>query len=350
MCVLGGGLACTDLRSSDEAARGEGVGPEVVEPPDGKGRTPSDASVVPSEAGADAGTRLDASVPCDGPCPPELLVSGLRQATTMTVDATNLYVAEEGGANGAVYQCPKAGCGASPVKLGEGYAFGIVVLAGTVYWGDFYTGRVVACAIGGCANMPTPIASNQTSVRGVWSDGVSLFWSTSDTGGSIMRCSPAACTPTLVASNVGTVLRAAADQNRVVWTAGGSVKTCIATSCASPVTLGPGTTDVTAHAGNAYWIVGGAKNVVRCSIASGCNGAPLTIGSSQAPSSPVSDGASVYWRDDFYDQIYRCPASGCAPTPVILATKQRGQPGGNIALDGQHVYWTTTSGVYRLPK
>ncbi len=64
----------------------------------------------------------------------------------------------------------------------------------------------------------------------------------------------------------------------------------------------------------------------------------------------MSDGDHVYWRDGFLDQVYRCPVSGCAPGPEIIATKQRGQPGGQIALDGEYVYWTTTGGVYRLAK
>lgn len=82
----------------------------------------------------------------------------------------------------------------------------------------------------------------------------------------------------------------------------------------------------------------------------GCAHHPLTIGSSFAPIYPVSDGVHVFWRDDWFRQVYRCPAFGCSPGPEVLATNQRGQPGGQIALDEAYVYWTNTTGVYRLPK
>ena len=83
--------------------------------------------------------------------------------------------------------------------------------------------------------------------------------------------------------------------------------------CASPATLGPGTGDLSTQGGNAFWVAGATKNVVKCAMA-GYDGAPLTLGSSQSPMFPISDGTSVYWRDGFYDQIYRCPATGCAPS------------------------------------
>ncbi len=117
----------------------------------------------------------------------------------------------------------------------------------------------------------------------------------------------------------------------------------------TPTVLGPGTNGVNVSAGNVFWVNGTTKNVVKCSEA-GCSGAPLTLGSSNQPSHVVSDGASVYWRDDFLDHIYKCSAGGCSPSPQIIATKQRGQPGSQLALDGLYLYWTTTSGVYRLPK
>lgn len=346
-------LACTELRTSPSDTAESGGDAGDVESPDGKGRTIGDASVVDGGASRDSGVReggpVDAAPVCDGPCPPETLASGLSQGTTLTVDDTNVYFAEEGGANGAVYACPKTGCVGTPTKLGDGYAFGLAVLGGRVYWGDFSGGRILSCPPAGCANLPTVVAPNQVSARGVWTDGADIFWTTSASGGSIMKCTPPTCTPAPVVTGVGSVLRMTADQGRVAWAVSGSVKGCAIGACASPATLGPGTGDLSTQGGNAFWVAGATKNVVKCAMA-GCGGAPLTLGSSQSPMFPVSDGTSVYWRDGFYDQIYRCPATGCAPGPVTLAKNQRAQPGGNIALDGQYVYWTTTSGVFRLAK
>jgi hypothetical protein len=42
--------------------------------------------------------------------------------------------------------------------------------------------------------------------------------------------------------------------------------------------------------------------------------------------------------------------SGCGATAQTFVKNQHGQPRGGIATDGLYVYWTTATGVYRLPK
>lgn len=340
-------IACAELRVA-----GSDVPPETDPPPgeeetaDGGGSL-ADAMVRPDVGIADA--KKDGSKPkpvCDGPCPPEPIIEGLLQVTALTVDATNVYFAIESG-NGTVYQCPKTGCGAAPIELGPGYATSIVVAGGMVYWGDFAAGKLQGCAVGGCNKQPTAVVANQTQMKGAVTDGVDLFWATN---GLIRHCPRATCsnaTAETITTGQGFVRSLAADQGKILWPSSGKVFACPAGPCATPTELGPGTHDVSANAGKAYW--GNGKNIVSCSIG-GCGKNPLTLGSSPSPSHPVSDGDHVYWRDDFLDQIYRCPAAGCMPGPEIIANDQRGQPGSQIALDGEYVYWTTTSGVYRLPK
>lgn len=311
--------------------------------------TPTDASTRPDVTVSRPGEDASLPLPCDGPCPPELLADGLSQATAITVDAKNVYFAVEGTSNGVVYQCPKTGCVGAPLALGEGYASSIVVVDGVVYWTDFSGQKVLSCAVGGCNNFPTAIASNQAQLRGPATDGVDLFWASA---GDIKRCSLPACSAPshgVVASGQGSISSLAAGQGRVVWANNAEASSCSPSSCATPTVLGPNARGVSVHAGKAYWVNGVAKTVVSCAVAD-CNQSPQTIGFSMSPTSPVSDGKHVYWRDDMLDTIVRCPASGCTLDAEVLATQQRGQPGGQLATDGEYVYWTTTTAVRRLRK
>lgn len=353
-------FACGELRVASQAAdAGEDVSDPGEDPIDGDGASSSSSKdggtkkdgSTGTDAGKDAGQKDSGAPPvtCDGPCPPEPIATGLSQATALTVDAVNVYFAVEGGpGNGTVYQCPKTGCGGPPIKLGEGYAMKIVVAGGQVYWGDFSAGKLVSCAVGGCNDLPTTVVPNQPSIKGTVTDELNLFWLTN---GAVKYCPRATCssaTTVTINADQGFFNSMAAEQGKVIWPYNGKIFMCSPGPCPTPTELGPGSIDVSIHGGDAFWVTS-AKNVVRCPL-SGCNKTPLTIGSSQTPRFPVSDGANVYWRDDLYRHIYRCPESGCAPGPEILATQQSMQPNGQIALDGTHVYWTTTTGVYRLKK
>jgi hypothetical protein len=338
-------FACGQLR---EGEVDQAPGPARPNDAAASGGGEDDASTDEDAAIADAAVDVVDAPSCDGPCPPQPLATGLVQATSVAVDARNVYFATESG-NGAVFQCPKTGCVGAPLKLGSGYATSIVVQGGRVVWPDFAGGRLLACAIGGCNEEPTVLALNQTQIRYVATDGVSFFWTA---GGAIVRCGVSSCSPQPVISDLSRVTGVAADQARVFFGHNQSpavTQACSTFPCASPLLLGPGALYTTAYAGKVYWVNGASKNVVSCSM-EGCAGNPQTLGSSTQPAHPVSDGQHVYWRDMFLDQIYRCPAAGCLPSPEIFATKQRAQPGGNLALDGQYVYWSTTSGVYRLRK
>lgn len=345
--------ACTGLKAADS----------IPEPQEGglgdSGDTDAEA---PAEGGADgatdggAGARdaatsdaADASAACDGPCPPEDLAIGLPQATTITLDAKNVYFASEGG-NTPIMQCPKSGCGGAPILLGTGYAFGIAVVGGFVMWGDYFSGKVWRCAIGGCGGNPTAIALNQTSIRGVVTDGVKIYWSV---GGNIIGCDPAACTPSAVitGASTGAIFDIAADQATVIFvdSAAKKVFACTTPTCTTPLLLGTGSHDVSVYSGKAFWGSGTTKLIVACAI-TGCSNNPQTIGSSFSPTHPASDDSFVYFRDDLSFKIYRCPPAGCAAGPEIFASNQHGQPRGNIAIDGTHVYWTTAGEVRRKQK
>jgi hypothetical protein len=348
--------ACTGLKAADaipEPQEGGVGGPGDIDADTSVESGAADGPTEGGPGGRDGATSdaADASAACDGPCPPEDLATGLPQATTLTLDAQNVYFASEGGST-PIMQCPKSGCGGAPILLGTGYAFGIAVVGGFVMWGDYFSGKVWRCAIGGCGGNPTAIALNQTSIRGVVTDGVKIYWSV---GGDIVGCDPASCTPSKVttpaSASTGTIYDMAADQATVLFvdTAAEKVYACTTPSCTTPLLLGTGSHDVSVYSGKAFWGNGTTKLIVECAI-TGCSNNPQTIGTSFSPSHPASDGSFVYFRDDLSSKIYRCPPAGCAAGPEVFASNQHGQPGGNIAIDGTHVYWTTAGEVRRKLK
>lgn len=341
--------ACNGLKSApDEVAAEAGSDGGPVDEPSVEGGAAdgsSDGAMPKDGATKDV---ADAGPACDGPCPPEDLATGLPQATAIAVDGQNVYFAAEGSST-PVQQCPKTGCVGAPILLGTGYAFGLAVVGGFVHWGDFSSGKVWRCAVGGCGGNPTAIALNQTSIRGVATDGVKIYWSANN---NILGCDPASCTPFTVRTGTGAIFDMAADQATVLYvdTAASKVYACATPTCTTPLLLGTGSHDVSAYSGKAFWGNGATDLIVSCAI-TGCSNAPKTLGTSYSPSHPASDGSYVYFRDELSYKIQRCPAlAGCAAGAEIFANDQRGQPGGGLVIDGTHVYWTTSSAVRRLAK
>lgn len=344
LVAVAGLLACTEVKIVNEGRDAGGESPPEDEPASLDGGTDGarkDAGKT-TDAGGDAGFP-----PCDGPCPTELLASGIAQATTITVDDANVYFGNEGG-TARVSQCPKSGCTGAPLVLGDGYAFGIASIGGQVYWGDFETGKVWKCAAGGCGQTPTAIAVNQSSLRGVFTDGVDLYWSA---GNDIVKCTPTSCTPTTVRAGVGAVYDLAADQGKLFYIASSKAWMCPVASCTNPVALGNGAaaaTGITVRGSTAYW-VSASDTIVAADITMPAVPAQ-TVGTSSSPEQPLVDGQHLYFRDGISADILRCPISGCAGGNEIFAEDQRGQSGANLAADGAYVYWTAGSKVLRVHK
>lgn len=333
-------VACGELRLGGIGGSPSFEGSDAAD--DGTLPSATSADGAPSEAGHDAAPV------CDGSCPPELLIDDLHGVTALTVDATNIYFAVESG-NGTVYQCPKTGCASAPVVLASSFTTSIAVASGKVYWADFVGGTVLSSPIGGSGNPPTTVVSNQALIKGVVGDTTHLFWATN---GLIKRCPHATCsaaTTQEIVTGDGYIAAIAARNGQFAWAHNPTrtVLACASGPCPAPTLLGTGDHSVAIDQANAYWVNSKTKTVVKCALG-GCAQAPLTIGSSSAPSHLVSDGAHVYWRDDLLDQICRCPVTGCASDREILATDQRGM--GELAFDAEYVYWTTAKAVQRLRK
>jgi hypothetical protein len=348
--ALLGVWACSDIRanpigdgggSDDDGGYGDG------QPPDSATAEAGDAS-NDAALGDGEGLPADAASSCDGGCPPVLLGSGFKQPTMVLVDAQNIYFAESGTPPGSVNQCPKAGCGAAPVVLGPGQATGIVVDSTRVYWNDFLSGKIVACPIDGCGGVPTVLAGNEPYASGLTSDGTHLYWATNYT--SVRTCALPACTnPTTFATGTVVEYDMVAAQGSVFWSDTGksAILQCPSAGCAgAPSTYASGlAADISVAAGFIFWVSVSSNTVVDCLAAAPTCSSPKTIGSSTNPGWPVSDGLWVYYRDQSVDGIYKCPIGGCGVGGALVASNQRNDGIGRMAIDGAYLYWANRDGT-----
>ena len=309
----------------------------------------NDSSSVQDSSTVDTGDAMTEAGPeCEGgACPVETVVGGLRQATTLLVDANNVYISDPGTVTGNVYQCAKGGC-ATPTTLGPGYATGLGVDGANVYWSEFAGDQIVACAIGGCSNEPTAIAPGQVHAGGLTFDGVNLYWAAS---GSVVTCVPPGCTTrnAIATGQSVAIVEVAAQTGVAYWTNGPSLESCPVSGCGTtPTPVGPTTgTSMALYGGFIYFINDNA--VVSCPTGGSCP-SPHTIGSSTDPYGLATDGVDVYWLDDDEEVVYRCPVTGCSGGPEHFADGQLTAPGANIAVDGEYAYWAVPEQVLRKHK
>jgi hypothetical protein len=123
---------------------------------------------------------------------PVVLMSGSAEAADLrqvALDASNVYFTDGNPELGMILACPKAGCGASPTVLASGLNAPIAIATDglSVYWteaGDDFVGGASAtgaglvrkCAVGGCGNAPTDIATGLTSPGGIAVDDANVYW------------------------------------------------------------------------------------------------------------------------------------------------------------------------------
>jgi hypothetical protein len=352
-----------DSRATDGGPP-DGLTPIVI--PDGSVSKDADAGVSsqdahvadvghPSDSTApdDGDATADAAASCDGGlCGIETVATGFFQAGVLGLDDTNVYVEDQGGTTGTVYQCRKTGC-SSLTTLGPGYATGIGVDTDNVYWNDFAGGAIVSCKIGGCANAPTIIAPTQPSAEGLSYDGTNLFWAAS---GNIVTCLAPSCASrtTLVMGQSQTITSVASFAGSAYWLSSGSVLACSAGGCGSSptsVTSDSASGSLVVKNGFVYFTSG--NSIVSCPVTSAC-AFPHTIGSSYVPFGLGTDGVDIYWLDDEIAQVFRCPVTGCIGSAEVFADQTAidpsGEIGANVVTDGEYAYWADAMSVYRKHK
>ena len=126
------------------------------------------------------------SCPISGCTTPSILASG-QTPTAIAADGKNVYWVASGNP-GAVMKCAVGGCAQSPTTLASGARPGNVLAVDgvNVYWLD--APNVVKCSVDGCAGSPTVTASGQNGPLGPVLDATSLYWTTMD--GNVMKLTP----------------------------------------------------------------------------------------------------------------------------------------------------------------
>jgi hypothetical protein len=310
------------------------------------------------------------------PLPAGVLATGQLSPVAMAADDTNVYwlnwgvtqqlstpggglpVEENVGAQ--VLECAVTGCDNRPTVLASIDGAGgiphapsaLAIDANNVYWTT--STSVQSCGIAGCGCAPKTIASGLSQPPALTVAGGRVYWSVWANGspftGQIESCPSGGCAsaPALLAGALGGPLGLAVDTTDVYWVntyASGSLMECALGGCdAGPTTLwsadGGATqsTAVVVDATNLYWTNGGQGTVMQCAKAN-CASTVIALASGQAnPSGIAIDPGFVYWRTS---NVYRCAIGGCGNSPDLVATApftgfQWDAP---LAANSTHVFW-----------
>jgi len=157
----------------------------------------------------------------------------------VAVDASGIYWVAQ--APNTLFRCPLAGCGGAPTVLMAGSADvadarQVALDANNVYFtdGNPEIGMVLACAKSGCGTAPTVLASGLDAPIAVATDGINVYWTEARpyftarapvTGtGLVRKCAVGGCgnAPTNVATGLNWPGAIALDDANVYWTEGGT--------------------------------------------------------------------------------------------------------------------------------
>jgi hypothetical protein len=143
------------------------------------------------------------------------------EATSVAVDATNVYWADY--TDDKVKSAPVAG--GPPVELASSPIgpFAITVDATFVYWTDGIT--VMKCALTGCGNDPTMVATapglqqGGIAIGGIAVDADNVYWTYQGPGsnGAVMKAPLAGGAPTMIACGQDMPISLALDATSVYW-------------------------------------------------------------------------------------------------------------------------------------
>jgi hypothetical protein len=279
---------------------------------------------------------------------PATIATAIANPWDIAVEQGNLYFTSNVDA-GAIYKCSAPDCShletlasnlAGPARMALG--------ADTVYWSNFGDGTVQSCAMSGCGETPTTVATGQASALGIATNTSTLYWAELTSPGSVLSCPLSGCPdagPTVVAANEAYPYSIAADSTGVYWgTTGGDVRFCALGQCPQPTTLASQQGEVkytVLGQGSLFWSDAEDQGSVDGCTETACT--PMQLATAENPVDLAVDTTGIYWveKNTPGGSVQMCPLTGCEPSgPRVLALGLNAPTG--MALDATYVYVTDT--------
>jgi hypothetical protein len=250
--------------------------------------------------------------------------------------------------------------GSNAVALAQGStAFGVndIQTDGTdVFWCNFT--EVYKCAIGGCSNAPTKIATLPNSCYYSALDATNMYVGVTAST-TLWRIPKAGSSGTQIATLPAAAVGLMIDNGYVLAGLDNGALVKVAVGGGTPGTLvtagGGGIYGVTLYNARAYYSVFGNPGQIAFAPLADGGATPIALNQVQ-PFGIGNDGTNIYWVNQGTlqqdGQLQRCSLASC--TPATLADK-RDVPK-DIALDGTSVYWAefgngpNSGGIYKIAK
>ncbi len=303
---------------------------------------------------------------CDRGVCQAMVVPGVAAATSLSVDATQLYFTS----GTKILACPKSGCVLQPAQLDDmgatGYStWAVVVTNGTLFFMSAPTQAgtehddLFMCPLAGCPSPAPIIASAIYGVSYLANAGNDVYWSDAQARKTYRRaCLPnnGGCDP------IVTIMTEAIDLNLLTAAGTGSefyfvdaagLQKCPNGGCpvapAMPTLLSATVpTGVVYYGGLVYMQFGDAQHTLNGAIRTcnpvDCDGqVPKSFIANRDPISGLTvDAQGVYWIEDA--TIYSCPRTGCVGGARTVASglTQTTTPSFNahpIVTDDAFIYW-----------
>ena len=128
------------------------------------------------------------------------------------------------------------------------------------------------------------------------------------------------------------------DDSRIYWrTSGFKFESCLKSECGAITTYANNqAVSVAVGNGHVYWnAIETGQSILSCP-STGCVGAPTRVVEDPSLGSISADGDYVYWVSAL--DIYRCPYSGCGPTPELVAPQETTL--WQLAFQGTNAFWS----------
>jgi hypothetical protein len=148
---------------------------------------------------------------------PPVIASSQGGANGLAIDSTTLYWTAT--VNNTIMDIALGGDAGTQKTVQSGAeAAWIAVDSGYLYWATYTGGNVIRCTATNCGNTFVVLGISQTGLTGfIATDGVNAYWTVGGSSGSVMKCAVGGCNnkPTTLASSLSYPLGLAVDGTSV---------------------------------------------------------------------------------------------------------------------------------------